>query len=464
MSERLLKAWALLSEQGVIFIQISDVELANLKCLCDDLFGEDNYINVVSINMKNIAGASGGGEDKRLKKNCEYLLMYARNYSLMPLFNGPYVYHEIYDLVQQYKDEGRSWKYNTVLIDPGKKEYVGSTVDGDGNEIKVFVRRNYVTMSIKQLALRDKISEKEVYVKYGSSIFRTTNAQSSIRSRVLDYKFKENIKEDLVSIEYIPKTGKNKGKIYEQFYKGDKCGLFVWLKDTSEVIHGELFKKDLQGTYWDMTGFTKNVAKEGGMNFANGKKPVGLLKQIVSLYSYSDAIILDFFAGSGTTAESVLELNKEDGGHRSFILCTNNENNICREITYPRVKTVITGLREDGSKYSDGIPANLKYYHTDFVSKDEEFLSDALLNHITEMIQLEHGIKLDGKEYLMVLTDEEADELASHWQDYPDLKGIYLSSNVLLTTKQEHLFKNVETYIIPDYYFDFELEEAGESW
>lgn len=106
----------------------------------------------------------------------------------------------------------------------------------------------------------------------------------------------------------------------------------------------------------------------------------------------------------------------------------------------------------------------MKYYHTDFVSKDEEFLSDALLNHIAEMIQLEHGVKLDGKEYLMVLTDEEADELASHWQDYPDLKGIYLSSNVLLTTKQEHLFKNVETYIIPDYYFDFELEEAGESW
>ena len=70
-------------------------------------------------------------------------------------------------------------------------------------------------------------------------------------------------------------------------------------------------------------------------------------------------------------------------------------------MTYPRVKTVITGKREDGSEYSDGIPANLKYYRTDFVARDEEYLSDALLEHITEMIQLEHAVKIDNKRYVM---------------------------------------------------------------
>jgi len=112
----------------------------------------------------------------------------------------------------------------------------------------------------------------------------------------------------------------------------------------------------------------------------------------------------------------------------------------------------------------DGILANLKYYQTDFVSKDEEFLSDALLEHVTEMIQLEHGIKLDGKQYIMLLDDDEADELAAHWDEYPDVKALYVSSSVLFTTEQERLFKDTEIYVIPDYYFNFELREVGESW
>ena len=177
-----------------------------------------------------------------------------------------------------------------------------------------------------------------------------------------------------------------------------------------------------------------------------------------------DSLILDFFAGSGTTAQAVLELNQEDGGNRQVILCTNNENHICENVTYPRVKTVITGIRPDGSKYSDGMPANLKYYKTDFVARKEEYLSDALLQHIAEMIQLENGIKLDGKKYLMILTDEQADEIFSHWDQYPDVQAIYLSKNVLLTTDQETFFENIPVYIIPDYYFDFELREEGESW
>ena len=78
-------------------------------------------------------------------------------------------------------------------------------------------------------------------------------------------------------------------------------------------------------------------------------KPTLLIKNIIKSTNYNNAVILDFFAGSGTTAQAVLELNKEDGGNRQFILCTNNENNICENITYQRVKTVITGKRKDES-------------------------------------------------------------------------------------------------------------------
>ncbi|MDE7363489.1 MAG: site-specific DNA-methyltransferase [Ruminococcus sp.] len=291
----------LLSFEGSIWIQIDDEEQAYLKVICDEIFGRNNFINLISVNMKNVAGASGGGEDKRLKKNCEFILSYAKDYNSLPLFNGPYQFTEISDLIQSYINEGKSWKYTSVLVNSGTKEYIGSTVDGDGNEIKIYVRKNVETMSVKQIAKRDGITEKEAYKKYGIYIFQTTNAQSSIRTRIINYRQEENITEDVLSIEYVPKTGKNRGTVYEQFYKGDKCRLFVWLRDTSEVINGELYKRDLQGTYWDMNAWMKNVTKEGGVSFPNGKKPEHLISQIIEMTTQEGELILDSFLGSGTT-------------------------------------------------------------------------------------------------------------------------------------------------------------------
>ena len=311
MRKRLILLRELLSEEGTIWIQIDDEEQAYLKVLCDEVFGRGNFVNMISVNMKNIAGVSGGGEDKRLKKNCEYILIYAKDYSLLPLFNGPYVYTEISDFVQQYAEEGKSWKYTSVLVEPGEKEYCGSTVDGDGNEIKVYLRKNPVMMSIKQVATRDGITEKEAYKKYGISIFQTTNAQSSIRTRVMEYRNENSIAEDLISIEYVPRTGKNRGTVYEQFYKGDKCRLFVWLKDTSEVIDGELFKKDLQGTYWDMNAWMKNLTKEGSVEFGNGKKPEQLIRQIFEMTTKPGDWVLDSFLGSGTTAAVATKMDRK---------------------------------------------------------------------------------------------------------------------------------------------------------
>lgn len=89
--------------------------------ICDLVFEEDNFLNVISVNMKNIVGDSGGGEDKRLKKNCEYVLIYAKHYDMMPIFNGAYVYTELSELIQKYISDGISWKYTSVLYDEGEK-------------------------------------------------------------------------------------------------------------------------------------------------------------------------------------------------------------------------------------------------------------------------------------------------------------------------------------------------------
>ena len=271
MSRRLKLAKDLMSEDGVIFISIDDHELAQLKLLCDGIFGEDNFVNIVSVNMKNIAGVSGGGEDKRLKKNIEYLLIYAKNYSLLPIFKGAYEYKEIGELVKQYRDNDVSWKYTSVLYDEGEKKYLDSTVDGDGNEIAIYLRKNAIFKTVNQLMREENLTEREVYLKYGTKIFQTTMPQSSIRPRVMSKLDELGVKNDLLSIEYVPKTGRNKGRLYEQFYKGESCRLFAWLKDVSEEIDGALYKKDLQGTYWDFAAGTKNLSKEGNVVFPNGK-------------------------------------------------------------------------------------------------------------------------------------------------------------------------------------------------
>lgn len=325
MRERLLILKNLLSDKGTIWIQIDDEEMAYLKVLCDEVFERKNYVNTLSVNMKNVAGVSGGGEDKRLKKNCEFVLVYAKKYDEMDLLNPQYEYNEIWQLVQQYKEEGKSWKYTSVLVEPGEKEYHGSTVDGDGNEIKVYVRKNPIIMSIKQVATRDGITEKEAYKKYGISIFQTTNAQSSIRTRIIDYRAEENITEDVVSIEYVPRSGRNKGEVYEQFYKGDKCRLFVWLKDTSEVIGDELYKKDELGTYWDMNAWMKNVAKEGNVQFKNSKKPEELISRIFEMATNEGDMVLDSFLGSGTTIAVAHKMNRKwvgiEMGEHAYSLC-----------------------------------------------------------------------------------------------------------------------------------------------
>ena len=215
----------LLSKEGTIWIQINDDEQAYLKVLCDEIFGRSNFINMLSVNMKNIAGASGGGEDKRIKKNCEYIMVYAKHYDSLKPFIGPYMLTEMYTYVQQYKLSGKSWHYNSVLVNTGVKEYLTSTTDGDGNEIKIYRRKGVEIMSILQIMKTENISEKEVYYRYGKYIFEAKDAQSSIRTRIIEAKEINNIEDDIISIEYIPKTGKNKGKLYEQsYYKKVKCG------------------------------------------------------------------------------------------------------------------------------------------------------------------------------------------------------------------------------------------------
>ena len=279
-----------------------------------------SFINILSANLKNIAGASGGGEDKRLKKNIEYILIYAKSYFSFKRFSNSYKYIDILDIIDSYKLENKSWKYTSVLLHPGSSELIATTNDGDGDEIKIFRRSNFVIKSINKICEENNISLEEAYVTYAEKIFQTAMPQSSIRPRIMRKIEELGIKGELFSIQYVPKTGRNKNTVYEQFYKGDNLRLFAWLKDVSEIIDNKLYKKEMLGTYWDVVGSTKNLSKEGDVQFSNGKKPVALIKRMLELQEGKEFIALDFFSGSATTAHAVMQLNAEDGGNRKFIM------------------------------------------------------------------------------------------------------------------------------------------------
>lgn len=100
-------------------------------------------------------------------------------------------------------------------------------------------------------------------------------------------------------------------------------------------------------------------------------KPINLLKRIGEIATDKKSSVLDFFAGSGTTLHAIMQLNAEDGGHRQCILVTNNENNICEEVTYERNKRVINGYTTPKGVEVAGLKANnLRYYKTDYISRD----------------------------------------------------------------------------------------------
>lgn len=356
MYARLKVARRMLSEDGAIFISIDDEEQENLKKICDEVFGEENYVNTISVNMKNVAGASGGGEDKRLKKNIEYLHVYVRSRADFSGFDNAYDLFPIVDLVQEYRDEGKSWKYTSVLVDPGEKVDIGRTVDGDGNDIRVFERRGFVIKSIGQLQKEEGLSEEQVYNKWAKRIFQTAMPQSSIRPRVMAHVEESGgVRSDLYSIEYTPRSGRNKGRLYEQFYKGENFRLFAWLHDVAEERDGVLYKKEMRGTYWDYASETKNLTKEGGIPFQNGKKPLSMLRRIIEMQPKSDISVMDFFAGSGSMAHAVLASNAADGGSRRFITVQLPEKGEAEEAGFDNVAELCKErIRRGGKKVIEG--------------------------------------------------------------------------------------------------------------
>ena len=387
IERRLIIAKKILANEGVIFISIDDNEICQLKLLCDQIFGENNFINIISVNMNSLSGVKmiHAINGKRYPAQKEYVLLYKKQSKELPLF------------IDKIKKEKWDKEYN--LIVPELTKDIWNTFSFQSDECVNLILKDMKLISLTEYAKENKIKISDDNWKWENA-YRIFGTKSN---RPLARKMRnESFEQDIVC--YTNNDG-NKRFFYSGFNRK--------VKDPRiELVQAESNSSVFLSDNWIDISNDGGVAQEGGVIFPNGKKPLSLIKRILRTCNNSNAIVLDFFAGSGTTAQAVLELNREDRGNRKFIICTNNENNICEEITYERCRTVITGKRKNNIYYSEGIPANLKYYKTDFIPKiNDGKLSETLLNSITELIKLEHHCEIDNHTIKIAFNDDEMDRI-----------------------------------------------------
>ena len=390
MSERLLVARRLLKNDGVIFIAIDDNEQAALKLLCDQLFGEENFL--ASIIWQHSIQPKG--------------------------YSGTFSVHHNYILC--YQKTAQFVLNSLPRTDEDNKAYANPDNDPRGRWRSGDVRNALYRPNL----IYDIISPSGNVIKPCANGWRWS---------------KETVEEKIKSGEII--FSKDETRIIRKIYLDTLEGR------TPETIW---FGKDVGTTRSAMS----EIKEIFGSSAFGTPKPTSLIERTLRLISRTDATVLDFFAGSGTTGHAVMKLNAEDGGTRRFILCTNNENGICRDVTYERIRRVI-----DKEDYA----ARLKYYKVDYVPISDRMYyeyADELLRHIRELVELENGINFTGNEEIaIVLTDEELEIFLDDEGICKRCRKLYMGHDVLLDAQQAQALQeyNIAVNVIPDYYYK-ELE------
>lgn len=390
MSERLLVARRLLKNDGVIFIAIDDNEQAALKLLCDQLFGEENFL--ASIIWQHSIQPKG--------------------------YSGTFSVHHNYILC--YQKTAQFVLNSLPRTDEDNKAYANPDNDPRGRWRSGDVRNALYRPNL----IYDIISPSGNVIKPCANGWRWS---------------KETVEEKIKSGEII--FSKDETRIIRKIYLDTLEGR------TPETIW---FGKDVGTTRSAMS----EIKEIFGSSAFGTPKPTSLIERTLRLISRTDATVLDFFAGSGTTGHAVMKLNAEDGGTRRFILCTNNENGICRDVTYERIRRVI-----DKEDYA----ASLKYYKVGYVPISDRMYyeyADELLRHIRELVELENGINFTGNEEIaIVLTDEELEIFLDDEGICKRCRKLYMGHDVLLDAQQAQALQeyNIAVNVIPDYYYK-ELE------
>lgn len=425
MNKRLSIAQSLLSNKGIIFISIDDNEQAQLKLLCDDIFGYNNCLGI----LPTIMNLKGNQDQFGFAGTHEYTLVYAKNISECSF--GEFEVEE--------EEIEKQWS-----IDEIGYFKQGANLKSTGVNAPRLKRPNLYFPIYVKVNEDNTINWDINYFEKSTEIFPITNNEE-MSWRWSKTKFENEKHNVIVNFDFKSST--------VSFYKKQRPNL----NDIPTKKPKSFFYKP---EYSSGNG-TNQLMKLFGNKVFNNPKPIELIKDFLRISSTKNSIILDFFAGSGTTGHAILELNKEDNGNRKFILCTNNENEICEKITYERLKMVINGHND-----VKGISANFKYYKTAYIPRvntEKANLHNNLLINIKNLIQLENGIKIDDKQIKVYLDEKELDKFSVDKEALTECNKVYISSDILLTSEQEKTFEDnsIEVYIIPEYYFKNEILEVA---
>ncbi|MCR8613405.1 MAG: site-specific DNA-methyltransferase [Mycoplasma sp.] len=291
MNERLLLAKQLLSNDGVIFVSIDDIEQAYLKVLMDEIFGEENFITSFIWERTHHSNKSNSG--KKVFRNVDYIHAYTKSHSFLKIFT-----------------EGKQTEFGDAPLFNKTNRLQKLTFPKN----KVFLKKE------------NKFNDRDLIIEFNSRW-----SQSKINDEIE------------LGTTFIIK-GQNP-KAIRAIYHNNKEGYKIpnqLLNTSSSFIDNFNYVTTENGT--------STLKKILGDNKFSYPKPHELIKYLINLKQNKDILVLDFFAGSGTTGQAVMELNRDDGGNRKFILCTNNENYIADKVTYERLHRIIKGKSTTNEK------------------------------------------------------------------------------------------------------------------
>ena len=404
MEKRLKLAKSLMSQRGVIIISIDDNEFAHLKLLCDDIFRPKNFIGC----LPTIMNLKGNNDNFGFSGTHEYTLVYTRDKEFCELnhFNLD-------------DDELNTWK---------EDEYGYYKVADNLRATGVNAPRNMRKNLWYPIFLNEKT--EEFYTTKDNKPMENSDIAiypvNSAGDELSWYWKKSNINDNNHNL-VLKKT--NNGW---QFYKKQRPQLGDLPTKKPKSI---FYKPD----YSTSTATNKLKAMFGKKVFAS-PKPVALLKDFIFLASKKNSIILDFFAGSGTSAQAILELNQEDNCNRKFILCTNNENNICEEVTYLRIEKIINGYNIIKPKTKkkpeqiikiDGLDSNLEYLKIETLKYDDKRHSeldvkDFMVDKLIEILKIKE----------MCFSLEQVSDFLYRFNK--EDKDVYILSNIYNMKKKDY--------------------------
>ena len=349
---RLHLARTLLSEEGIICITIDDYEFPRLFMVMEEIFGSNNFLGNVIIRNN-----PGGRKSKRkVAAQHEYAIFFSKNSQVSIAKIDIEIENKSHKYEKNDKGELIEWRNlrkegSDSMAKPGSDRFYPIYFDSDTGEIS-----SSKILPIKILPLDSK-GDKRIWRRSKDDV---------------DVLFKKNELK-------IKKTSYG-NQVYFQFKGGLSGETPKSLQLDNKFSASEYGTKELDNILGERESF----------NFPKSKHAVAQCIKIAS--SKKDAIILDFFAGSGTTGQAVLELNNEDGGNRKFILCTNNENKIADEVCYPRIRKVMGGYQNKSGEFIKGLGGNLKYFNIINVLRGEKDSDKKILaNNINDLICLKEN-------------------------------------------------------------------------